>query len=79
MTDPRVSVSAAGAQLRSLRDELGDTLDRLGLAAAVAGTHPRAVWSETEVTSASRYRLIHRTMRASRRASRRSRSTCTSA
>ena len=63
MTDPHVSVSAAGAQLRSLRDELGAALDRLGLAAAVAGTHPLAVWSETEVTSSSRYRLIHRTMR----------------
>ena len=63
MTDPHVSVSAAGAQLRSVRDELGAALDRLGLAAAVAGTHPLAVWSETEVTSASRYRLIHRTMR----------------
>lgn len=63
MTDPHVSVSAAVAQLRSVRDELCNALDRLGLAAAAAGTHPLAVWSETEVTSASRYRLIHRTMR----------------
>ena len=63
MTDPHVSVSAAVAQLRSLREELGDALDRLGLAAAGAGTHPLAVWSETEVTAARRYRLIHRTMR----------------
>ena len=35
----------------------------MGLAAAGAGMHPLALWSETEVTSASRYRLIRRTMR----------------
>jgi carboxylate-amine ligase len=62
-TDPHASVGAAVAQLRRLRDELADRLEQLGLAAAVAGTHPSAVWSETEVTSASRYQLIHRTMR----------------
>jgi glutamate---cysteine ligase / carboxylate-amine ligase len=63
MTDPHESVGAVVAQLRRLRDALGDGLDELGLAAAVAGTHPLAVWSETEVTSASRYRLVHQTMR----------------
>ena len=35
----------------------------MGLAAASAGAHPSALWSETEVTSASRYRLIRETMR----------------
>jgi carboxylate-amine ligase len=62
-TDPHASVQAAAAQLCRLRDELADELAQLGLAAAVAGTHPSADWSEMEVTSASRYRLIHRTMR----------------
>jgi carboxylate-amine ligase len=62
-TDPHASVAAAVEQLRGLRGQLTDALDGLGLAAAVAGTHPAAVWSETEVTSASRYQLIHRTMR----------------
>ncbi len=62
-TDPHASVEGAVAQLRRLRNRLAETLMPLGLAAAVAGTHPLAVWSETEVTSASRYRLIHRTMR----------------
>jgi carboxylate-amine ligase len=57
------SVAAAVTQLARLRDALADALEELGLAAAVAGTHPSAVWSETEVTSASRYQLIHRTMR----------------
>ena len=62
-TDPHASVDRAVAQLRRLRDELAEALDGLGLAAAVAGTHPSAVWSETEITSASRYQLIHHTMR----------------
>jgi carboxylate-amine ligase len=62
-TDPHASVEGAVAQLSRLRNRLTETLMPLGLAAAVAGTHPLAVWSETEVTSASRYRLIHRTMR----------------
>ncbi len=53
----------AVAQLRTLRAELVAALGGMGLAAAGAGTHPLAVWSETEVTSASRYQLIRRTMR----------------
>jgi glutamate---cysteine ligase / carboxylate-amine ligase len=62
-TDPHRSVSAAVAQLRSLRVEMADALATIGLGAAGAGTHPLALWSETEVTSASRYQLIGRTMR----------------
>jgi glutamate---cysteine ligase / carboxylate-amine ligase len=56
-------VGLAVAQLRALRVELVDALGRMGLAAAGAGTHPLALWSETEVTSTSRYQLIRRTMR----------------
>jgi carboxylate-amine ligase len=62
-TDPHDSVGPAVAQLRGLRTELVETLGGIGLAAAGAGTHPTAVWSETEVTSASRYQLIQQTMR----------------
>ena len=62
-TDPHESVGAATAQLRHLRVELVALLGRMGLAAAAAGAHPMALWSETEVTSASRYRLIRETMR----------------
>jgi glutamate---cysteine ligase / carboxylate-amine ligase len=62
-TDPHDSVGPAVAQLRVLRSELVETLVGIGLAAAGAGTHPMAVWSETEVTSASRYQLIQQTMR----------------
>jgi glutamate---cysteine ligase / carboxylate-amine ligase len=62
-TDPHESVGRAVAQLRRQRGELADALRRMGLAAAGAGMHPLALWSETEVTSASRYRLIRQTMR----------------
>jgi glutamate---cysteine ligase / carboxylate-amine ligase len=62
-TDPHDSVGPAVAQLRGLRGELVDSLQGIGLAAAGAGTHPLAVWSETEVTTASRYQLIQQTMR----------------
>jgi glutamate---cysteine ligase / carboxylate-amine ligase len=62
-TDPHDSVGAMIAQLRRLRGELVALLGRMGLAAASAGTHPLALWSETEVTSATRYQLIRRTMR----------------
>lgn len=62
-TDPHQSVSTAIAQLRRLRVELGALLRRMGLAVAAAGAHPFALWSETEVSSASRYQLIQQTMR----------------
>ena len=62
-TDPHESVGGAIAQLRWLRAELLAVLERMGLSAAGAGAHPAALWSETEVTSASRYRLIRETMR----------------
>ncbi len=62
-TDPHESLGPAVSQLGALRAELADVLGGMGLAAAGAGMHPLALWSETEVTSASRYRLIQRTMR----------------
>jgi carboxylate-amine ligase len=62
-TDPGRSVGVVIAQLRRLRTELVALLERMGLAAAGAGAHPAALWSETEVTSASRYQLIRETMR----------------
>lgn len=62
-TDPHESVSSAIAQLRGLRAELAGLVGGMGLAVAASGAHPLALWSETEVTSASRYRLIRETMR----------------
>jgi glutamate---cysteine ligase / carboxylate-amine ligase len=62
-TDPHESVGTAIEQLRRLRLQLAAALGHMGLATAAAGTHPLAVWSETKVTSASRYQLIRHTMR----------------
>jgi carboxylate-amine ligase len=62
-TDPHESVRAAIVQLKRLRVELTALIGRMGLAVAAAGAHPFALWSESEVTTTSRYRLIHETMR----------------
>ncbi|HEX4806067.1 MAG TPA: YbdK family carboxylate-amine ligase [Conexibacter sp.] len=62
-TDPHATVRESVAQLHRLRVDLAGALDSLGLAAAAAGTHPTAVWSEVEITPAERYDVIHRTMR----------------
>lgn len=62
-TDPHGTVRETVAQLRRLRSDLRGALERLGLVAGAAGTHPSAVWSEIEITPAERYALIHRTMR----------------
>jgi carboxylate-amine ligase len=61
--DPQRSLDRAMEQLRRLRAELAGALARLGLAAAGAGSHPLALWSETQVTASSRYQLIRETMR----------------
>jgi carboxylate-amine ligase len=63
MTTPHESVAGAAAELARLRRDLADALAGLELAAAAAGTHPSAEWSDTEVTEASRYQQIHHTMR----------------
>jgi carboxylate-amine ligase len=62
-TDPHESVGPAIQQLRELRIQLAARLGQMGLATATAGAHPLALWSETKVTSASRYQLIRETMR----------------
>ncbi|HEY4276860.1 MAG TPA: YbdK family carboxylate-amine ligase [Conexibacter sp.] len=62
-TEPQRTVADAAAQLASLRRKLAAALGPLRIALAGAGTHPTAVWSETEVSPAGRHQLIHRTMR----------------
>jgi carboxylate-amine ligase len=61
-TDPHERVGDAIAQLALLRAWLADELAELDLAVAGAGTHPTALWTETRVSPASRYQVIHRTM-----------------
>jgi carboxylate-amine ligase len=52
------------AELLALRAALGDGLDRLGLRAAAAGTHPLATRGEVRIAPDARYRQIEDTMRA---------------
>ncbi len=57
-------VDGVTAELASLRRRLAPELDAMGLAAAVAGTHPLTVRAETEVSGAARYRRLGDSMRA---------------
>ena len=63
MTDPHDDTAETGRELSALRADLRDVLDRPGYRAAVAGTHPRAEWSETQVSSGARYQLVYESMR----------------
>ncbi len=51
------------AELASLRSRLSVELDALGLTAAAAGTHPRTMREETEVSGAKRYRALDDSLR----------------
>ena len=62
-TDPHDDMAEAERELSALRADLRDVLDRPGYRAAVAGTHPRAEWSETQVSSGARYQLVYESMR----------------
>jgi glutamate---cysteine ligase / carboxylate-amine ligase len=62
-TAPHATVGAATAQLAGLRAGLAETLDELGLRAAVAGTHPTARWEDIEVSPGARYQFVHASMR----------------
>jgi carboxylate-amine ligase len=62
-TGVHTSVAEAASELRALRAGLAEELDRLGLRAASAGTHPTAVWQDTAVSSRARYQLVYSSMR----------------
>ena len=62
-TGPAGSVAEAIAELRSLRAELAGTLEAPGLRAAVAGTHPFAIWQEIAVSGGERYQFVYGSMR----------------
>jgi len=63
-TPPQPTVGAMATGHATLRFRLERALDRLGLCAAVAGTHPGAVWTDVEVCGQERYRHILASMRA---------------
>ena len=62
-TAPHRTVAAAAEQAAQLRCALAAELTAAGLAVASAGTHPFAVWTETEVSSGARYQLVYGAMR----------------
>lgn len=57
------SVADATAELAELRRCVADELEHFDLRAAVAGTHPTAVWEEIEISPEKRYEQIHDAMR----------------
>lgn len=57
------TVQSAMDELTSLRRGMADVLGDIGLAAAVAGTHPFAVWQEMVVTDRARHQLVFGSMR----------------
>ncbi|MGZ4231397.1 MAG: carboxylate-amine ligase [Solirubrobacteraceae bacterium] len=62
-TAPHGSVEACVREAAALRRAFADAIASLALRAAAAGTHPLAVWSETEVSRGARYQLVYETMR----------------
>lgn len=62
-TSPCSSVEDAGDELADLRAALRSQLEKDGLRAASAGTHPLAMWTDTRVSGSARYQLIFQTMR----------------
>ena len=62
-TTPHLSAEAAADEAADLRVALAGELAGFGLRAASAGTHPCAVWTETEISSGARYQLVYGSMR----------------
>jgi glutamate---cysteine ligase / carboxylate-amine ligase len=62
-TGVHASVAGAAGELRDLRAQLHALLFERGLRAAVAGTHPTAVWNDTVISNGARYRFVHGSMR----------------
>lgn len=62
-TSPHEDVDGAAREVIALRTTLAGELARHGLRAASAGTHPFALWWETRVSNAARYRLVYESMR----------------
>ena len=57
------TVAAAVEELAGLRGQLAETLGSLDLRAAVAGTHPFAIWQEIAVSGGERYQFVYGSMR----------------
>jgi carboxylate-amine ligase len=62
-TAPHATAIGAAGEAADLRAGLASDLERVGLRAAAAGTHPFAVWTDTKVSSGARYQLVYKSMR----------------
>jgi carboxylate-amine ligase len=63
-TGIHVGVPDAVAELGHLRRDISALLDGIGLTAAVAGTHPSAVWDEMVVAPGARHQAVMGSVRA---------------
>jgi carboxylate-amine ligase len=62
-TGVHARIGDAIEELGALRKELDDVLQPLSMRAAVAGTHPFAVWQEIVVSAGERYQFVYGSMR----------------
>src|SRR3954447_5231012 len=62
-THPQPTVGEAAAQLHRLRAGLAEAVGRLGLRAAVAGTHPLVRAEDVQVSPGARYQYLHSSLR----------------
>jgi carboxylate-amine ligase len=62
-TDPHTGALQAGAQASALRRRLAHELERMGLRAAAAGTHPSTLWTETQIAAGERHQEVYDSMR----------------
>jgi carboxylate-amine ligase len=62
-TAPHAMAIDAAREAADLRTRLASDLERIGLRAATAGTHPFAIWTDTKVSSGARYQLVYKSMR----------------
>ncbi|HWE09121.1 MAG TPA: YbdK family carboxylate-amine ligase [Solirubrobacteraceae bacterium] len=62
-TSPHRTVEETAREAVGLRAALAQALRSHGLSAAGAGTHPLAVWTETQVSPGARYQVVYESMR----------------
>jgi carboxylate-amine ligase len=62
-TRPHRTVAGAVEELAALRAQLETDLEPLGLAAAVAGTHPFVTWQDIRVSPGARHQSVYDSMR----------------
>jgi carboxylate-amine ligase len=60
---PHYCAEGATLELAGLRAALARELEAIGLRVASAGTHPFALWSDTEISGGARYQHVYGSMR----------------